>query len=412
MPFLLVIVWPLMLASVAAGAMWVTVGLRVRRILHPRPTIRAGLDLPAAGGDAPLVSVIVPVHDEERVIDACATSLRAQDHPALQIVFVLDRCTDGTADILERHRADDPRVKLVTTTECPDGWAGKCNAAHAGAEAADGDYVLFTDADTVFDPRLVRASVALACDRDLGLLSLLSTLTTEHMHERIAQPVATMHLVRMYPIDRVNRRVEARPFANGQFMLFDRTWYDRIGGHAAVRNDLLEDIAFARRLRRHGGHGGLFLADEMLHCSMYESLAAFRTGWKRIFIEACKRRPTRLLKNGARVVMGGVLLPALQFATLLVGVALVLGDAWTLGAFTIIVALLSIGLALRCLVRIFGLGGAPPSSALLFPVGSWIVAAVMFDGARDLWRRRPIAWGGREYVLEPRTGPRSELDRM
>ena len=162
-----------------------------------------------------------------------------------EVVLVLDRCTDGTLEIARRHAEADPRITIVENDSCPEGWAGKCHAAAVGARRATGAYLLFTDADTVFDPDLVRASVALAHARDLGLLSLLSTLTFTRRDEQIVQPVASMILVGLYPIDRVNRDDTPRPFANGQFMLFRRSTYDRLGGHAAVRDSVLEDLAFA-----------------------------------------------------------------------------------------------------------------------------------------------------------------------
>src|SRR5205823_291327 len=94
----------------------------------------------------------------------------------------------------------------------------------------------------------IRACVALLERRRLDLLSLLSTLTCDTWFERLAQPAAGFELVRQYPISRANRRSNPRAFANGQFMLFRRAAYDAIGGHGAVHDELLEDLALARRL--------------------------------------------------------------------------------------------------------------------------------------------------------------------
>ena len=91
----------------------------------------------------------------------------------------------------------------------------------------------------------------------------------------------------------VNRRDSRRHFANGQFMLFRRDVYDAIGGHEAVKGELLEDIALARvvGMRRHDYAGGCLMADGMLFCRMYRSWEAFRRGWRRIYTEAAKRKP-------------------------------------------------------------------------------------------------------------------------
>jgi glycosyltransferase involved in cell wall biosynthesis len=349
-----------------------------------------------------MVSIIVPAHNEERVIDACAASLRAQRHPALEIIFVLDRCTDRTREILLAHAHADARIKIVENDACPEDWAGKCNAARLGAERATGAYLLFTDADTWFDPDLVSASLALARDRGLGLLSLLSTLTCTHAWERIAQPVASMNLVRMYPISRVNREENARPFANGQFMLFDRECYERIGGHRAVKDDLLEDIAFARKVYASGSRCGIYIADDMLRCSMYDSLGAFVLGWKRIFIEACKRKPTRLRRNAWSILSTGVGLPALQVVAFTLGILLLHGGHPVPGAALVAVVTAGVTVQIVTLMWVYALCGTPRLPALLYPVGCWIVGRIMLDGARDLAQRRPVTWAGRTYVLEPR----------
>ena len=404
------VAWILLVGSAGGLAFWLTVAWRVRWSMRDRPTIRAGLDLPVPShrdADAwPKVSIIVPVHDEEDVIERSAAALRGQQYDALEIIFVLDRCTDDTAAILHHHADADGRVILIENDSCPDDWAGKCHAARLGAERATGEYLLFTDADTVFDPDLVRAAVALAVHRGIHLLSLLSTLRCTRAFERIAQPVASLALMRMYPIERINRpRAEpgrGRPFANGQFLLFDRPWYEKIGGHAAVKDALLEDIALARALHEAGGQCGVFLADGMLTCSMYESLAEFALGWKRIFIEACKRKPARLRKNALRMLTNGIALPVVQAAALIVGVQILFSHPPHLGLALIPLALGGWLTQLFTLMHIYGLAGAPRSAALLYPVGCWIVGRIMFSGASDLEHHRPIPWAGREYILKPR----------
>jgi hypothetical protein len=210
----------------------------------------------------------------------------------------------------------------------------------------------------------------------------------------------------LFPIHRASRaeRENRRAFANGQFMLFDRAWYDRIGGHESVRGDLLEDIALARRIHWEGGHAGVFLADGLLRCSMYESLENFRLGWKRIFIEACNRRPPRLRRNALRVMMGGILCPVAQIGAFAFGVTL-LADGQMLGGLLLtIFAVIGSLVQAAVLVPIYSFSGAPRYAIVGFPYGSWIVARVMFAGAGDLAHRRPIPWAGREYVLEPKTG--------
>jgi prepilin-type processing-associated H-X9-DG protein len=397
-----IIAWVLLALSVGGLIFWGVLLYRMTLMLIGARKVSDGVGLPAPQGGWPKLSIIVPAHNEEEMIGECARLLRAQDYEDLEIVFVLDRCTDGTAAALAPHAAADSRVVVIENDTCPEDWAGKCHAAHLGAQRATGQWLLFTDADTQFAPELARAAMALALARGLALLSLWSTLTYAHPFERIAQLAASMYLMIMYPITRAHGTEQPRPFANGQFMLFDRAWYDRMGGHAAVKDDLLEDIAAARQVHSQGGRTNVLFADGMLMVSMYETLAAFETGWKRIYIEACNRRPARLRKWARRTFWSGAALPVLQLATLIAAPFVVASGDTPLAAAMVGVVLAGWAAQLVVLWRATTLAHAPRRSMLFYPFGCRIVARVMSAAARDLARGEPVVWGGRRYVLEPR----------
>lgn len=391
------------IASALAGY-WATVAGRAWSELRRTPRIRQGLSLPTPVGGWPRVSIIVPAHNEESHAPRCAQSLLAQVYPGLEVIFVLDRCTDGTLAALSKIAATDARLVIVENHDCPSDWAGKCNAAAVGARHATGEMLLFTDADTLFDPELVRAAVALTRQRGVALMSILSTLTTEHWFERVAQPAAVLALMQQYPTGRANDPVKPRAFANGQFMLFERSAYEELGGHAAVKDDLLEDIAFARAVTgRPGRKTGLCLAEGMLVVSMYESLGAFEEGWKRIFIESCTRRPSRMRRKAVEQCIVGVLLPAAN----VVGVALAFTATrispasalayWALGA-----GLTAMLIQVFVLKYLYGKASSPARGLPLHWLGCLVVSRILWRGASDLRARRPVRWGGREYILEPR----------
>ena len=402
MTVLLIIAWLLLGLSAAGITLWIIVAVRITIAMRDRSSVREGLDLPAPEGDWPALSIVVPAHNEQRVIDTCASLLRGQDYDNLQIVFVADRCTDDTLERLRRHANEDSRVVVVENTTCPDDWAGKCHAAQRGAQRASGRWILFTDADTRFDPRLARASVALAVAGDLDMLSLLSTLTYDRLFEYAAQPVASGTLLRMYPFSRLSRARAPRPFANGQFMLFRREVYERIGGHEGVKDALLEDLAFAKGIQGEGYRGRVMFDDGMLTCTMYESLHEFEAGWRRIFVEACSRRPARLRKEGLRILVHGTVLPIAQLGTLgLAPVVAASGDV-PLGLAMAATALAGWAVQVGTLLRLYATGGVPRRAVLLYPLGCLIVGRIMLTAARDLQRGTPLVWGQRHYVLKPR----------
>lgn len=400
-PILLVLLFP----TIIAGVYWSAVFYRVIRARGLVPYITSGLQGRPIATAPPLLSIVVPAHNEEGEICACASMLLAQDYENLEAVIVLDRCTDATAERLA-VMASEPRLRIVQNESCPPEWAGKCNAAWVGAQHARGQWLLFTDADTRFDPRLTRAAVGLAQQRGLDLLSLLSTLSSTRWFECIVQPVASMNLMRLYPIDRVNRPGSKRNFANGQFLLITREMYDKIGGHGAVKHSLLEDIALARAVRKAGGRGETFFDAGMLRCSMYTSFPAFREGWKRIYIDACRRRPWRLRKNALRLLILGVGDPLVRGLALVTSIIALLNpdESQPVAGLVLAAAILTSIAKHAALLTTYRAARTPLSGALLYSWGAIEVARILFEGARVLSRRIPIRWGGRDYILEPQ-GP-------
>lgn len=373
--------------------LWIGLGYRLWTMNRMKPVIREGLALP--NPTSATVTIVVPAHNEERVIDRCAISLRKQTHQNLQIIFVLDRCTDSTLEIIKKHAAEDERICIIENEACPEGWAGKCNAARIGASKATGEWLIFTDADTMFDKELVRCAIASAIHRGASLLSLLSSLTITKNFERIVQPIASTFLVRQYPVDRINREERPRPFANGQFLLFNRKTYQDIGGHDAVKEHLLEDIAFARHLCYNGlGKVQVLFADGMLQCSMYPTFSAFQAGWKRIYIEAASKNIKRLRQSAILALIVGVLFPVAGMAGIFVGMQVSPLLFWES-----IASLISAFLVIAWLYRI---NNAPIIFALFAPIGAAVVAKIFLNAAFTLKHRIPIRWGGKEYILEPK----------
>ncbi len=404
---------PLLLLAVGCAVYFGVVLTRIGLGVGRYPSARAGLVLPAPPSGWPSLCVIVPAHDEAEVIGGLAASLARVDYPDLRVVFVLDRCTDDTEGVLRRAlrgTALEQRTEILAVEECPEGWAGKVHALHRGATtsrgAADASLLLFVDADTELHPQCLRATVALLHQRDLDLLSLLSTLRHDAWFERLVQPATGFELVRQYPIDLVNRRDSRRHFANGQFMLFRRAAYETIGGHAAVRDELLEDIALARAIgmRRHDFHGGCLMANGMLHCRMYRSWADFRRGWQRIFTEAAKRKPARLRSSARRLLATGVILPSAAPLAIAAGGAAKLtglGPDWLAGP-TLVAGIVGTTFVLAAVTIVYAAQHAPLPWVLAYPVGAWWTQRLLRDAARDLTWGRATEWAGRTYVREVR----------
>ena len=392
----------LMILSLVCAMYWGIVWARVVQTRRRLPTARDGIALAEADPPTQRVCVVVPAHNEAGNIATLIASLREQDYDRLDVVLALDRCTDDTLGVAREAIGGDHRFEIVEIESCPEDWAGKVHAAHSGVTRGvappKADVLIFTDADTRFHPSCVRATLALARERGLDLLSLLSTLEGRAWYERIVQPAAGFELARQYPLLHINRRGEdRRSFANGQFMLFDAPAYHQLGGHGHehIRGALLEDLALASLFKHRGKLGGVLMSDGMLMCAMYRGWAAFVKGWKRIYTESANREIRRLRRYAWRVPLANTLLPIASLACVVLSLAL--GDAPTrIGGVAIGGA--GLGAWLGAVVMILRMGRAPVRDAPGFLIGSVLVGRIFALAARDLARGTPTTWGGRSYA--------------
>jgi hypothetical protein len=185
--------------------------------------------------------------------------------------------------------------------------------------------------------------------------------------------------------------------------------YEKIGGHGAVRDALLEDLAFAKLVRDRGFRGGVVLADGLLVCKMYHTWGEFERGWKRIFTEAATRRTDRLRGSAWFVRFFGAILPAMTLLALIVslaGIAGALPGVSRSGALALVVfAVVGTAMWLAGTAILARESRMPIWTAPGMLMGSWLVADILARAARDLETGRPTSWGGREYT---RTARRSK----
>ena len=183
--------WVLSVGPVATLLLWGLIWIRLEHTIRIVPTLRFGQTLAAADPPTGRVCVVVPAYNEARVIAGLVRSLRDETYPQARFVLALDRCTDDTAALARAEIAGDERFEIVEIDACPSDWAGKVHAVHAGVTrsrgAADAEYLLFADADTLFAPGCIASALALMRQRKLDLLSLLSTLTHDTWFERVVQ---------------------------------------------------------------------------------------------------------------------------------------------------------------------------------------------------------------------------------
>jgi hypothetical protein len=221
------------------------------------------------------VAVLLPLRDEAHRVTPCLRALLAQRGvPLLSIVVLDDGSSDGTAEVVTAVAAGDPRVRLVTGAPLPPGWLGKPYACHQLAAEADpaAPVLVFVDADVVLAPDAVAACVALLHEAHADLVSPYPRILAGGPAERLVQPLLPWSWLTFLPLRAMER--SPRPSlaaAGGQLLVASRDGYRRCGGHAAVRDRVLEDIELARAVKRAGGRIALADGSRIAECRMYGS---------------------------------------------------------------------------------------------------------------------------------------------
>lgn len=362
--------------------------------------VRLPRELPAATSDGraaavPSVSVIVPARNESVNIEACVGSLTGSDYPDFEIVVVDDRSDDDTAERARRVPLGRARrIEVVDGAELPEGWLGKPWACAQGAAAATGDVLLFTDADTIHQPALLGRAVAGLTEDGADLLTVSGRQLMETFWERVVQPqVFFTMIMRFYDVDGSLRKGKWRDaIANGQFMMFPRGSYQDLGGHEAVKDEVVEDLAMAQHVVRSGRVLAVRLAEADFATRMYRSLSDLVKGWSKNLMMGGLQTvapPLRPFMAPASLLMGvGLwLVPPFVLALSLAGV---LGDPWQTWSTAVV------GLSLLLWVPVTARMGAPGWYGALYPLGA-AVGTYIF--VRSWVGGRRVEWKGRRYVV-------------
>ena len=226
-------------------------------------------------GTAPAVSVIVPARNEEASLGACLRSLVSQRGVECEIMVVDDGSTDRTREIAQSFAG----VRVLTAAPLQPGFTGKCNAVAYGAREARGEWLLFTDADTVHLPGSLAASLHEAEEYQTALLSYSPEQEVRGFWEKAVMPVVFAELAGTYRTEDINDPASPAAAANGQYLLITREAYDAVGGHAAVMRSLLEDVELARAVKRSGRRIRFRYGGDRVRARMYRSFAQLREGW-------------------------------------------------------------------------------------------------------------------------------------
>ncbi len=273
-----------------------------------------------------LVSILIPVRNEEGNILTLLQSIQKQDYGNYEVIILDDDSTDDTYRVCSEFAAEHPRFKVIKGKKLPHDWLGKNYACYQLAKQANGDYFLFLDADEQVYNGLVNSAVHRMHLYNLGLLSLFTNQQMVTLGEKIVVPLMHFILLNLLPLRLVyltkNSSVAA---ASGQFMLFDAALYRRHEWHKQAKDKVVEDVEIMKIVKAAGYNGEALLANGMISCRMYKGYTDAVNGFSKNFLAAFNYSTMWLLIYLV-VIIGGpmIILMTLNFQLILFMVGLII----------------------------------------------------------------------------------------
>jgi glycosyltransferase involved in cell wall biosynthesis len=328
------------------------------------------------------VTAIVPARNEEASIAACIASLAAQPE-IVEIIAVNDQSSDRTAEILHGLAKNISHLRVIDAPAPPAGWIGKNHAVSLGAQQATSRWLLFTDADAVLLEGAIAKALALAMEKDAALLSFSPEQDLQTWYERVLIPFVYLRLAQRFSLDEVNDPSSKAAAANGQFLLIQREAYDAVGGHAAIHDAVLEDVALARRVKSAGFRIWFASGFGIVRVRMYRSFSAMWEGWKKnlfqlmggttgsVFAEFEAAFPWMILV----ILIVGLKLPVAMFA----------------GVILLLLRQISYGMALS--------RNHFPFKYIIYYLPAIFMYAGVLWASHESYSKGKVAWKGREYSV-------------
>lgn len=353
---------------------------------------------PAPPPSAPsLISVCIPARNEERNIRACVEAVLAQDYPNLEVLVLDDRSTDATPAILADLAARDSRLRLLSGADLPNGWAGKPHALFQAANAAQGAWLCFVDADTFLSPATLSSCYAKALETKADMFTIMTFQILGSFWEKTIMPLVMTALSVGFSPNKVNDPQRKDAIANGQFIMIKRPVYDAIGGHASVKNNIVEDKAISEQVKWNGYR--LIVADGMqvVRTRMYTSLPEMWEGWTKNIYLGLHDQPALMALGvfGAFLtLMVSIFLPAWP----LLGLAWYLNTSNPLAWIVIGESLLLWAYLIYVRAQVAIKMEISPWYAFTTPLGAAVFGAMMFTSAWKVISRTGVTWKGRLYV--------------
>lgn len=237
-----------------------------------------------ADNDNIILSILIPMRNEEKNIHKLLDSFISQDYQNFEVIVLDDNSSDNSYEVASNYSNKLKNLQVIKGRELPNGWLGKNWACYQLSSYAKGNYLMFIDADVILNSQAINSLISYISRYKLNALSVFPTQVMNSFGEKLVVPLMNWILLSFLPLVLVRKsRFNSLLAANGQLIVFDRDTYFEIGGHQKVKNQPVEDMELARLVKPSGRKIGTFLGGNLVKCNMYDGFLSSVSGFSKNF---------------------------------------------------------------------------------------------------------------------------------
>ncbi|MFQ6038505.1 MAG: glycosyltransferase [Candidatus Aminicenantales bacterium] len=345
-------------------------------------------ETPGFEGDPALVSVLIPARNEEDKIKRCVRSLLKSNYPKTEILVLDDNSRDRTFALVQSLARHHRNLRVVRGKKLPPGWNGKNWACHQLAQQARGEWFLFTDADTEHSRDSISVALATALKNDAQFVSAIPGLITKTWAEKLILPVIHFAFLVLLPYNLINYfKISRVPVGIGPFLFIHRNAYAKCGGFEAIKSEILDDMALARRVRKSDGRISVMDGTDLVRVRFYTCFQEVWSGFSKNAFQAIGSSPYLLfvLSVGCYFLF--------IYPYLCLGACVLYGQNIVLPALhVLLISLMRIALSARFRTSY--------AYGLLHPLCVFLTLLILFNSFRLTLFHRKIEWKERLYPIE------------
>ncbi len=229
------------------------------------------------------VSVIIPARNEEELIGKCLSSLLNQKHPNYEIIVIDDDSSDKTIEKIQSLTNTD-KIRIIKAGKKPEGWIGKNWPCYIGYKYSKGNYLLFTDADTIHYPNSIQDSLFTLLEEELDVLTVVPNLIYPTFIVKMVLPILSIFMFSRYSPIRVNDPKIKLGYLFGSFFIMSKTIYEEIGTHKSVKAEIVEDGALGKKIKECGFQLRMFRGEDILSAYWARDFHTLWNSLKRLII--------------------------------------------------------------------------------------------------------------------------------